>query len=149
MALHLYTDLKFIPKDMELIRRNDDFFNVYTSLQNDLYTNKALHEIEQAEYNSTDTFISRVKRFGALFKQFISTGTKTVLNIYYNQDKCFDTAECGDNAIEFLLKYGEGSILVTHIFQIPTNITEIYVNDREIITDADQLSEVLQDVYNE
>lgn len=149
MALHLYTDLEFIPKDMELIRRNDDFFNVYTSLQNDIYTNKALHEIEQAEYNSTDTFISRVKRFGALFKQFISTGTKTVLNIYYNQDKCFDIAECGDNAIEFLLRYGEGSILVTHTFQIPTDITEIYVNDREIITDADRLSEVLQDVYTE
>lgn len=41
----------------------------------------------------------------------LSTGCKTLLNIYYNPDKLFFTGECGKNAWVYLFTLPEGIVL--------------------------------------
>ena len=52
----------------------------------------------------------RTKELGALNKNMLSTGTKTLLNIIQHPDKCFSVCECGNNALSLLPLITEGSI---------------------------------------
>lgn len=68
--------------------------------------------IDQAEYCSEKTFIGRDKSLGALFTDNLSTGTKTLLNISQHRDLCFDTIECGNNALTLLMGFTEGQTVL-------------------------------------
>lgn len=110
--LKIYTSIEDVQKDnKELIRINDSFFNSETSIIDSLLVRDILTLIDKAEYNSDLTFIGRTKKLGALNKNMLSTGTKTLLNILSFPDICFDVCECGDNALSFLPKIREGNIL--------------------------------------
>lgn len=52
-----------------------------------------LKVIDKAVYNSPATFIGRDTSLGALYKQHLSTGTKTLLNVLNHPDKCFSTMQ--------------------------------------------------------
>lgn len=55
--------------------------------------NKTDPPISVIVYNSPATFIGRDPSLGALYKQHLSTGTKTLLNVLNHPDKCFDTMQ--------------------------------------------------------
>lgn len=73
---------------------------------------RILRIIDQAEYCSEKTFIGRDKSLGALFTDNLSTGTKTLLNISQHRDLCFDTIECGNNALTLLMGFTEGQAVL-------------------------------------
>lgn len=110
MSLNVYTNREDIPKGMQFINYNDKFF-LSTSLRNDKFSGMVMKKIDKAEFHSRDTFIGRDKSLGALNKEHLSTGCKTLLNIINNSDKCFDVMECGQNALELLPIITEGNIL--------------------------------------
>lgn len=89
--------------NIDIVRANDIFFDVNSDIPDTMLVKQELSEIEKAERVSEYTFLGRVKEYGALYSNFLSTGTKTFLNILKNPDKCFDICECGDNVIEFML----------------------------------------------
>lgn len=55
--------------------------------------NKTDPPISVIVYNSPATFIGRDPSLGALYKQHLSTGTKTLLNVLNHPDKCFSTID--------------------------------------------------------
>lgn len=110
MSLNIYRSKEEIPDNMQYIDYNDLFF-AGVSLKNDAITSKILLEIDKAAYNSPLTFIGRDESLGALNKENLSTGCKTLLNIISNPDKCFSVEECGQNCLAMLSYITEGNIL--------------------------------------
>lgn len=110
MSLRIYTDKKEVPANTEVIGYNDKFFDGVL-LSNDEISSIVMNKIDHATYNSPTTFIGRDKSLGALNKEHLSTGCKTLLNIITNPDKCFDVVECGQNALALIPFIKEGNIL--------------------------------------
>lgn len=111
MSLTVYTSHKEVrDKKIKYIRINDIFFNSFTELTDSKITRIILSTIDKAEHNSKLTFIGRSSDLGALNKNFLSTGSKTLLNIVSHKDICFDVSECGNNALCLLPLIREGYI---------------------------------------
>lgn len=106
MSLKVITDKKDINR---VVDYNDIYFNKI-HLENNSITTKIMEEIDKAHYSSESTFIGRDKSLGALNKNLLSTGCKTLLNIAYNPNVCFSVAECGPNALYALSKLDNGII---------------------------------------
>lgn len=83
---------------ISVIVDNDTYFDGHTELDSGDMCAGILKVIDKAVYNSPATFIGRDPSLGAL-----STGTKTLLNISQHRDLCFDTIECGNNALTLLM----------------------------------------------
>ena len=83
-----------------------------TELKDTEFTRTVLSEIDKASYNDKLTFIGRSKQFGSLFKNTLSSGTKTLLSIQQFEDVCFDLSLCGNNAKCLLPLLSKGNILL-------------------------------------
>ncbi len=101
--------IKTIPKDMDLIKLNDVFFNKYTVEKLDKKAEEIIKKIDQSQLVNKYTIKSRFDG-GILNIDKLSTGCKTVLNIIYNTDKVFDIRECGENALDVIYTLEEGNI---------------------------------------
>lgn len=110
MSLNIYTNKADIPSNIDFIDYNDIFFNGEL-LKNTELTKFILNKIDKAAYNSPTTFIGRDPDLGTIYKEHLSTGCKTLLNIVNNPDKCFDVIECGPNALKLLSFIKDGNIL--------------------------------------
>lgn len=82
MSLTVYLSRDEVPDNMVVINNNDAYFDGMTVLKDVDFVHKVLKEIEKAERHSAVTFIGRTASLGALNKSCLSTGTKTLLNIY-------------------------------------------------------------------
>ena len=116
MSLNIYLNESEIPKSIRFIRNNDKFFGD-TSVENTVIVNAVLQRVEKASYYSDSMFTDR--NGGNLYWDCLSTGTKTILNIIDHPDICFDTIECGVNAIATLPLIREGNVLLRfYLFQV-------------------------------
>lgn len=97
---------------ISVIVDNDTYFDGHTELDSGDMCAGILKVIDKAVYNSPATFIGRDPSLGALYKQHLSTGTKTLLNISQHRDLCFDTIECGNNALTLLMGFTEGQAVL-------------------------------------
>lgn len=111
MSLHLYLNREDIPERTQFCMENDLFFNGNTMLTDSEGCKAALKVIDKATYNSPQTFIGRDSSLGALYREYLSTGCKTILNIIQHPDICFSLIECGRNAKEFVLQLKNGNAL--------------------------------------
>lgn len=114
MAINLYYNTE-PPAGLEVIRYNDIFFDAHTQLRQAPECERILRLVDKARYNSPDTFIGREERLGAIYREHLSTGTKTLMNILYNPDKCFDTLACGDNAVTLLFNFKQGYAKISNL----------------------------------
>lgn len=130
MSLKVYTRKEDIPSHIKYINYNDKFFSSI-ELKDDNVTREVLGKIDKAEYNSKDTFVGRDKSLGALNKNLLSTGCKTILNIASHPEMCFDVIECGQNALNCLTLLKQGHILWTFpvIITDKNSICDIEVNN--------------------
>ena len=100
---------KSIPKNLELIKINDVFFNMYTSVRLDKKAEEIINIIDCSRMIDQYTISSRFDGT-RLNVDKLSTGCKTALNILYNPDKIFDVSECGENALEVIYSLDSGRI---------------------------------------
>ena len=100
---------KAIPKDMELIRLNDIYFNKFTADKLDDKAKDIIFAIDQSELADRFSIKSRFDG-GILNIDKLSSGCKTILNIMYNPTKVFDIRECGENAIDTIYGLESGNI---------------------------------------
>lgn len=114
VSLVIYIEKDKIPTNLTVVDNNDTFFDLYTVLNNSKTEQRILANIDKAVYNSPLTFIGRDRGLGALNKEHLSTGTKTLLNILYNQEICFNVVECGHNALCMLSEIQNGIIYWEH-----------------------------------
>lgn len=111
MALHVYTSEKFIPQEIRLVLWGDSYFDTHTYLSTAPLVTDILWTVDKAKYNNKNSFISRVPEIGALNKNYLSSGTKTLLNIINHPDICFSIETCGGNALDFIPYLHSGNIL--------------------------------------
>lgn len=111
MSLNVYLTRDEVPKNLAFIEVNDIYFNGYTKIGNSNFEANVLSAIDSASRVSDFIFKGRSEHLGGLDKSLLSTGTKTLLNIFNNPNACFSVVECGDNALEFLCDISEGNIL--------------------------------------
>lgn len=120
MSLNLYTSIDDVPKDLKLVDYNDAFFGIHTPLNNSEFEKIALRDIDKATYVSSDVFLGRTKSIGGLYRDSLSTGCKTVLNVEKNPvGYCFDLLECGQNALNTLKYLNKGSVLLKSKILLP------------------------------
>ena len=98
-----------LPKNIELIKKNDIFFNKYTSMILDDKAKDIIKGIDKSEMIDQYSIKSRFDGL-ALNIDKLSTGCKTALNIFYNKDKIFDICECGENALDIIYDFEDGKI---------------------------------------
>jgi len=111
MSLNIYKSINEVPTGIEIVNFNDSYFDLYTDIMNTDEVKLILEKVEKAKYFSNRVFVSRIESFGGLFKNQLSTGTKTLLNIIGFPGKCFNVIECGNNALEYLLTLYDGNVL--------------------------------------
>jgi len=131
------------------VHYNDDFFDNHTELMDTELCRAVLRKIDKAEYVSPVTFYGRTANYGSLRKDYLSSGTKTLLNIISHPDKCFDVCECGDNVLSFLPELNNGMVF----WPIPVLIDvdrpcNIIVGKRHFTTVAD-FTEGVRAIYDE
>lgn len=100
-----------LPKDKNYIKFNDAYFNkYYTDYKIDDTAKNIIKSIDEVEYTGNYRFKSKFEKEEAHIKLTeLSTGCKTALNVYFNPDKIFTVAECGNNAFEEILKLNSGN----------------------------------------
>lgn len=94
---------------IELISLNDIYFNKKTVELLDERANEIIKQIDHSEMINKYQIKSRFDNL-CLNIDKLSTGCKTVLNIIYNPDKCFDIRECGDNALDVIYSLSQGNV---------------------------------------
>lgn len=105
----MITIFKKKPKQIELISFNDVYFNRHTFNLLDEYAKQIIMQIDHSEMVNKYQIKSRFDNL-ALNIDKLSTGCKTVLNILYNPDKCFDIRECGNNALDVIYSLPQGNV---------------------------------------
>lgn len=100
---------KALPKNVELIKINDVYFNKYTSEKLDEKAKDIIFRIDKSILIDKYTIGSRFDGTKINIDK-LSTGCKTTLNILYNPDKIFDISECGENALEEIYSLSEGNV---------------------------------------
>ncbi len=114
MSLNVYTRREEIPKGMKCIDINDSYFNINTLLSNEKnmeLIRDILSDIDKAKFATENSFYGRTNDKIAILKEFLSTGSKTLINIIGHPDVCFNVIECGNNALEFLTRIKNGNVL--------------------------------------
>lgn len=101
-----------MPSSIQVIDNNDLYFIGYSDIPNDDVTTQILSNIDGVKRVSNTLFESKFVKDVSLSKDMLSTGAKTLLNITQHPDKCFNTIECGENALICLKDLTEGCALV-------------------------------------
>ncbi len=110
MSLRIYSERHKPPDNVKVVRFNDAYFNRNSKIIDTEFVRFILHEIDKVSYLSEDTFIGRNEALGGLYKESLSTGTKTLLNIIQHTKECFDVLECGNNVLRIIPSIKEGCI---------------------------------------
>lgn len=113
MSLYFYTKSTIGELEKEVIRDNEDYFKAFTVITDCEFVRNVLRVIEKAKYLNDVRFIDRFD-VGVYFSN-LSTGCKTIFNIYYHPDKIFSCIECGYNALDVIFKMQNGRIYLPDI----------------------------------
>ena len=137
---------KTLPKGLEVIKINDIYFNKYTAGLLDDKARDIIWQIDQSEM--LDKYAVRSRFDGTRLNiDKLSTGCKTALNVLYNPHKVFDVSECGENALETIYSFEEGSIYCEYPM-IAFNMQEAAAVNRDgirIFRDYEELKEWWKD----
>lgn len=112
--LNLYRHNIAIPKYMQIVHDNRKFFVENTIDVLDEKMNGYTKHTDGALYNDSESFIDKFGNKVSLFD--MSTGGMTVLNVLYFPQICFDTIECGRNALADLKNIHAGNIMAMTIY---------------------------------
>lgn len=102
--LTIYTKISEIPGEMKIVTDNDSYFNAKSKILDNMLVREILKQIDKASYATDITFIGRDIEQGNLNKIYLSTGSKTLINIINFDNICFDVCECGNNVLDLLPK---------------------------------------------
>ena len=111
----------------KVVTMNDEWFNLkYRNIKVDDTIRNLIESIDECKY--VGNFSIEGKFSGTnIDMMYLSTGCKTAINCYYWPDRIFDLSECGENAIEEILKLPHGNAMFTYEVSIPYEDNKIKV----------------------
>lgn len=127
--LNIFVGREKLPETAVVVVDNETGF-LDTVLEDTETVRRILKNVEHASYCDETSFIDR---FGyKLYSDFLSTSTKTLLNINHQTDKVFYGGEMGTSALIELLRLKKGNVYFDADFEDfiqPEEGTEcVYVN---------------------
>lgn len=134
--IRLYTDSDMIQNNPKYVLDNEAFFGRYDTVW-DEFSKSIINIIDGGMFCDEFTFYDRYNV--RLYNAYLSTGTKTLLNIYSYPEHVFDFRECGDNCIELFLKRMVGAIYVPNLednqvyYLSGRNDCRIFLNNLECV----------------
>lgn len=138
----IFKNKKDIPQDKEYIELNDIFFNQNTAGKLDSRAAQFIENIDGSKLLSKYKIRSRFDDIALNIDQ-LSTGCKTVLNVFYYPNKVFCLKECGNNALEVLYGFEKG-LVYSEYAMIPFDIEKVEVQAsgrKRVIDDYEKLKE--------
>ena len=138
----IFKNKRDIPQDKEYIELNDIFFNQNTAGKLDERAVQFIEKIDNSELLGKYKIRSRFEDVVLNIDQ-ISTGCKTVLNVFYYPDKVFCLKECGNNALEILYSFEKGFVYSEYAM-IPFEMDRVEVQTlagKKVIDDYEELKE--------
>lgn len=142
----IFKSKRDIPQDKEYIELNDIFFNQNTAGKLDERAAQFIEKIDNARLLSKYKIRSRFDDI-TLNTDRLSTGCKTVLNVFYYPDKVFCLKECGNNALEVLYSFEKGFVYSEYAM-IPFEMDQVEVQTscgKKVIDDYEELKEWWED----
>lgn len=133
---------KDIPQGKKYIELNDIFFNQNTAGKLDDRAAQFIEKIDDSKLLSKYKIRSRFDDITLNIDQ-LSTGCKTVLNVFYYPDKVFCLKECGNNALEVLYGFEKGFVYSEYAM-IPFEMDPVEVQTlggKKVIDDYEELKE--------
>ena len=150
LTLYLCSEAE-LPKEYKYIKFNDAYFNkYYTDYKIDETAKNIIKSIDDVEYTGNYRFKSKFEPNADIKLDELSTGCKTALNVYFNQDKIFTVAECGTNAIKEILNLPQGNIYFSFYTTIPdftNSLKVVYDNNIEEVTDKYDLRGIMSKYF--
>lgn len=138
----IFKNKKDIPNDKKYIELNDVFFNQNTVMKIDNKAKEIIEKIDSSKLIGKYKIISKFNDV-TLDIDCLSTGCKTVLNVFYFPEMVFCMKECGDNALEVLYGLEQGNVYSDYAL-IPFDMTAVKVfdqNDTKTFSDYEKLKE--------
>ena len=112
MSLYVYSEKDVIPSDKKLIVNNRAFFGVNSIIPDTALVREILLGVDKASRFNDSYFDGRNSDIvGRVYKDCLSTGVMTLLNILQHPDTIFSLASCGYTAIQFLPRIQEGYVI--------------------------------------
>lgn len=125
----IFKEKKDIPQDLEYVELNDVFFNQHTASVLDEQADQIIETIDHSKRIGQYQICSRFQGT-VLDIDRLSTGCKTVLNVFYNPDKVFCMKECGENALAVLYGLKQGYVYSDYAM-IPFEMEEVMVQTKQ------------------
>ena len=138
----IFKSKRDIPQEKEYVELNDIFFNQNTAGKLDERAAQFIEKIDDSKLLSKYKIRSRFDDI-TLNIDRLSTGCKTVLNVFYYPDKVFCLKECGNNALEVLYRFEEGFVYSEYAM-IPFDMERVEVQTsggKKVIDDYEELKE--------
>lgn len=131
---------------------NDAWFDKYIEeVEVNDAIRKIIKAIDNVNYAGNKRVISKYEPDVAISMKELSTGCKTAVNIAMFRNMIFSVAECGDNALQVIFNFKQGSIYIPS-FIIPRafkNNIDININGKICkVADNEQLETVLNSYFN-
>ena len=130
-------------KPVDCINSVDSFFDVSSKIPDTSLVREIIEKIDNGSYFSEDSFRSRSGSL--LASMFLSTGTKTLLSIIKFPDMCFNVAECGFNALDYLGRLSSGRIYWQYpiLFHPVPCSCDICLNDKYVFANLNNMVDYL------
>ena len=138
----IFKNKRDIPKDKEYIELNDIFFNQNTAEKIDERAAQFIEKIDDSKLLSKYKIRSKFDDITLNIDQ-LSTGCKTVLNVFYYPNKVFCLKECGNNALEVLYSFKQGFVYSEYAM-IPFEMDQVEIQTiggKKVIDDYEELKE--------
>ena len=139
-------------KSDNLVRFNDAWFDRHLKgLQVDDNIKYFMKKIDESIYIKEHKMYSRFDKELCISMKQLSTGCKTLINVYRFKDKIFDVIECGDNVIEEIFRLQQGNIYISAFYIIPefNGTVNVYTNNGVKMMNKEQLSDSVYEYYKD
>lgn len=142
----VYLDSRYITQEDKdkIVEMGDSWFNLkHREIEFDRVVVNLIKNIDGCKYVGNYSIKSKFTGMD-VDVMYLSSGCKTAINCYCWPDRIFDLSECGENAIEEILKLPRGKGLFKYEVSIPYSDREVTLvegNKHKIITwrDLDDL----------
>jgi hypothetical protein len=144
--INVYTDKKHIPKHFRLEMCNDLFFMFNTI--NEPLTEQDVKYIKLID-NANVLSEGRISTpMGTTTLHNLSTGCKTLLNIFHNPNILFNVVECGGNVLDILFTQDNISFYMPASQRIKTITSNgVCFNDSDIVSNLSQYGHWWEEEY--
>ena len=135
----VYLDSRYITQEDKdkIVEMGDSWFNLkHREIEFDRVVVNLIKNIDGCKYVGNYSIKSKFTGMD-VDVMYLSSGCKTAINCYCWPDRIFDLSECGENAIEEILKLPHGNAMFTYEVSIPYEDNKIKVKkngNMQIIT---------------